>query len=433
MAAIQRPGPQRPTSQRPSPQRPTSRPLQEPEAAKPTPTAIVAVKRLFAAETPEFFLLLGTTLFLLIFGLVMVLSSSAIDSRNSDGDFFARASRQAVFALVGLPVMLIASRAPAIFWRRWAWHAIGLGLVLQLLVVFTPLGWGNGYNTNWLKIGSITLQPSEFIKLALVVWLAWVLTMKRHLLHEWRHVVFPILPVAGLAIVLVLVGNDLGTAVVLLSIIVGALFFAGVRLRFIAVALAGIALPAWIAISASGSRSGRFEAWLAGCDPTKLDPLIYDLHCWQSVNGWQALAHGGVFGVGLGNSTAKWAWLPAADNDFIFAIIGEELGLFGSLLVLALFVVLAICLVRIIRMVREPFAKVATSVVLVWIIGQALINIAVVLGLLPVLGVPLPLVSSGGSALITTMTAIGIALSFARTRPAPILRDAPVRSSRIVR
>jgi cell division protein FtsW len=214
---------------------------------------------------------------------------------------------------------------------------------------------------------------------------------------------------------------------------VGSLFFAGVRLRFIAVALVGVALPAWIAISASGSRSGRFEAWLAGCDPAKLDPIVYGLHCWQSVNGWQALAHGGVFGVGLGNSASKWAWLPAADNDFIFAIIGEELGMLGCLLVLAVYVVLAVCLVRIIRMVREPFAKIATSVVLVWIVGQALVNIAVVLGLLPVLGVPLPLVSSGGSALIATMTAVGVVLSFARVRPEPVVGKIPAGAGRIVR
>ncbi|MEO5534792.1 MAG: putative lipid II flippase FtsW [Pseudolysinimonas sp.] len=361
-------------------------------------------------------MLLGTTLFLLAFGLVMVLSSSSIESRVDDGDFFAQASRQGIFALVGIPVMLIASRAPVSFWRRWAWHAVGIGLLLQLLV-FTPLGFGNGYNTNWLRLGSFTLQPSEFIKFALVVWLAWVLTTKRHLLDNWRHVALPIFPVAGLAIVLVLLGNDLGTALILLAIVLGALFFAGVRLRIILAALAAVALPGWIAISVSASRSGRFDAWLAGCDPKKLDPVLYGLHCWQSVNGWEALAHGGVFGVGLGNSAAKWAWLPAADNDFIFAIIGEELGLVGCILVLILFVLLAICFIRIIRMVRDLFAKTATSVAMVWIIGQAFVNIAVVLGVLPVLGVPLPLVSSGGSALITTMAAIGVVLSFARTSP----------------
>lgn len=402
-------------------------------AEKAAPTAIVAVRRLFAAETPEFFLLLGTTVFLVAFGLVMVLSSSSIESRASDGDFFAQASRQGLFALIGLPLMLLASRAPISFWRRWAWHAIGLGLVLQLLV-FTGLGWGNGYNTNWLQIGSFTMQPSEFIKLALVVWLAWVLTTKNHLLHDWKHVALPIFPVAGLAVLLVLVGNDLGTAAILVMIVLGALFFAGVRLRVILATLAAIALPAWLAISASESRSGRFEAWLSGCDPDRLSAILYETHCWQSVNGWEALAHGGILGVGLGGSSAKWSWLPEADNDFIFAVIGEELGLLGAMLVLVLFAVLTVCFIRIIRMVRDPFAKVATSVAMVWIVGQALVNIGVVLGVLPVLGVPLPLVSAGGSALVTSLVAIGIVLSFARHRPHSLADDVPVvRSSRIVR
>ncbi|WP_395639218.1 putative lipid II flippase FtsW [Pseudolysinimonas sp.] len=390
------------------------------------------MRKLFAAETPEFFLLLGTTLFLVAFGLVMVLSSSSIESRLSDGDFFAQASRQGLFALVGVPLMLLASRTPISFWRRWAWHAIALGLVLQLLV-FTPLGWGNGYNTNWVRLGSFTLQPSEFIKLALVIWLAWVLTTKNHLLQDWKHVALPIFPVAGLAMLLVLFGNDLGTVTILFVIVLGALFFAGVRMRVLLATVVAVALPAWAAISLSESRSGRFEAWLAGCDPDKISPLIYDLHCWQSVNGWEALAHGGVFGVGLGNSAGKWSWVPAADNDFIFAIIGEELGLVGAVIVLALFVVLAVALIRIFRMVRDRFARVATSVVLVWIIGQALVNIAVVLGVLPVLGVPLPLVSAGGSALVTSLVGIGIVLSFARHRPHSLADDVPVvRSTRIV-
>jgi len=400
--------------QRPGPTRPSPRNDAGPPETKPVPTAIVAVRKLFAAETPEFFLLLGTTLFLVAFGLVMVLSSSSIESHVSDGDFFARVSRQGLFALIGVPLMLLASRAPVIFWRRWAWHAVALGLVLQMLV-FTGLGWGNGYNTNWLKIGSFTLQPSEFIKLALVVWLAWVLTTKSHLLHDWKHVALPIFPVAGLAIFLVLLGNDLGTAAILLTIVLGALFFAGVRVRVILTTLVAVALPAWLAITLSESRSGRFEAWLAGCDEGKLNALLYSLHCWQSVNGWEALAHGGVFGVGLGNSAGKWSWVPEADNDFIFAIIGEELGLLGAIVVLLLFVLLTVCFVRIIRMVREPFARVATSVVMVWIIGQAFVNIGVVLGVLPVLGVPLPLVSAGGSALVTSLGGIGIVLSFARS------------------
>lgn len=142
-----------------------------------------------------------------------------------------------------------------------------------------------------------------------------------------------------------------------------------------------------------------------------------------------ALASGGVFGVGLGNSKAKWSWLPEADNDYIFAIIGEELGLIGAVVVLSLFVVLAVGMIKIIRQSRDPFVKTVTGGILAWIIGQALINIAVVLGLLPVLGVPLPLISAGGSALIMTLVAIGVVLSFARDLPGkndPGLTNAPL-------
>ena len=384
-----------------------------PPEPQPPRAAVVAVRKLFAAETPEFFLLLGTTVFLVVFGLVMVLSSSSIESYVDSKDFFTIATRQGLYALIGIPVMLIAARAPISFWKRWARVAVFLGIGLQLLVVFTPLGWGNGYNQNWIRIGSFTAQPSELIKLAFVVWLAWMLTMRPQIMDDWKRILFTIGPVVGLSIGLVLMGADLGTAVILISIALGALFFAGVKLRWIGGAIAVIAVIALIFVQVSGSRSGRVAAWLGGCT----NPELAQNECYQVTHGWQSLANGGLFGVGLGNSTGKWSWVPEADNDFIFAIIGEELGLLGAILVLGLFVVLAICFVRIIRMSRDPFAKLATSVAMVWIIGQAFVNIAVVLGLLPVLGVPLPLVSAGGSALITTLAAIGVVLSFARHRP----------------
>ena len=379
------------------------------------------MRRIFAAETPEYFMLLGTTIFLVAFGLVMVLSSSSIESRVEDGDFFAKASRQGLYALVGLPLMLIAARAPMSFWKRWAWHAMIIAIVAQLLVVATNLGVGNGYNRNWLRIGSFTAQPSEVVKLALIIWLAKVLTSKSHLLNNWKHVALPIAPVAGAAIFFVLLGNDLGTAIILVAVVIGALFYSGVRLRIIAAALAIISVIGIVAVQLSDSRRTRIGAWMEGCT----NPADLPLDCWQTVHGWEALASGGVFGVGLGNSTAKWSWLPEADNDFIFAIIGEELGLIGAILVLLLFVILTICFIRIIRFSRDPFAKIATSVAMVWIVGQAFVNIAVVLGVLPVLGVPLPLVSAGGSALITTLVAIGIVLSFARTKPEPSAEVAP--------
>jgi len=384
---------------------------------------VVAVRRLFAAEAPEFFLLLGTTMFLVVFGLVMVLSSSSIESYVDSKDFFTTATRQGLYALIGVPVMLIAARAPISFWKRWARVAVFLGIGLQLLVIFTPLGWGNGYNQNWIRIGSFTAQPSELIKLAFVVWLAWMLTARPQLLDDWKRILFSIGPVVGLSIGLVLFGADLGTAVILISIALGALFFAGVKLRWIAGAIAMISVIALLFVQLSLSRSNRVAAWLGGC----ANPKLAQSDCYQVTHGWQSLAHGGVFGVGLGNSTGKWSWVPEADNDFIFAIIGEELGTVGAILVLGLFVVLAICFVRIIHMSRDPFAKLATAAAMVWIIGQAFVNIAVVLGLLPVLGVPLPLVSAGGSALITTLAAIGVVLSFARHRPEPALDPGAAR------
>ena len=411
MARVQRPGPARPT--------PRNRP--ETPDEKPVPSAIVAVRKLFAAETPEFFLLLGTTVFLLVFGLVMVLSSSAIQSRIDDGDFFARAARQGLYAVIGLPLLLLASRAPISFWKRWAGWAVIAGVALQLLV-FTDLGFETGGNRGWLDLGSFTAQPSELIKLALVIWLPWILVKKAAHLDEWRQVLVPIGPIVAVGVGLVLLGNDLGSASIIILLTLGTLFFAGVRLRHLAAAVAVIAVLAAGVATLSLSRRDRIDAWLSGC----VDPSLLGNECWQTVHGWEALAHGGVFGVGLGNSAGKWSWIPAADNDFIFAIIGEELGLVGCLLVLALFVLLAICFVRIIRLSRDPFAKVATAAVMTWLIGQAFVNIAVVLGVLPVLGVPLPLVSAGGSALLTTMAAIGIVLSFARHRPHSLADDVPV-------
>ncbi|MCU1417632.1 MAG: ftsW [Schumannella sp.] len=412
----------RPTPQRTTPQRSARRPAPEPEAQRPR-TVVVAVRRLFSAETPEYFLLLGTTLFLVVFGLIMVLSSSSIEARAAGGDFFAQASRQGLYALVGIPAMLLAARAPAAFWRRWAGTAVVIAVALQLLVFLPGLGYASGQNRNWINLGSFTAQPSELIKLALIIWLAWVLSRKGDALHEWREVAIPVLPITVVTTGLVLAGNDLGTATIILAIVFGALFYAGVRLRILAAALAAVSVVALVAVQLSDSRSNRIAAWLGQCS----DPTLYSRDCWQSIHGWEALAHGGVLGVGLGNSTGKWFWIPEAANDFIFAIIGEELGLLGAILVIGLFVVLTICFVRIIRMNRDPFAKLAVSAAMVWIIGQAFVNIAVVLGLLPVLGVPLPLVSAGGSALITTLTAIGVVLSFARHRPAAVHAGAPRR------
>ncbi|MDI2098243.1 putative lipid II flippase FtsW [Ruicaihuangia caeni] len=375
-------------------------------------TAVVAIKRIFAAEGANYFLLLGTTIFLVVLGLVMVLSSSAVESLRDGGGGFSGFTNQGLYALIGVPLMLVVSRLPVSFFKRWAPIGIAVGIVLQLLV-FTPLGWGYGGNRNWLSLAGFSMQPSELVKLALCLWLAWVLSAKPERLHDWRQLLKVVAPVAAASIGLVLVGNDLGTAVIMLAIVFGSLFFAGVRLRFLVVPGILIGMFGVLFAQLSASRRARIEAWLSGCETDYLDT------CWQVQHGTWALASGGVFGVGLGNSRTKWSWLPEAENDFIFAIIGEELGLLGAAVVLLLFVVLAIAFVRIIRQQRDPFSRIVASGIMVWVISQAFVNIAVVLGILPVLGVPLPLISAGGSALITTLLGIGVALALARNRAMP--------------
>ncbi|MCU1636737.1 MAG: ftsW [Cryobacterium sp.] len=368
--------------------------------------------RLFRAETGNYFLLLGTTLFLVVFGLVMVLSSSAVDSYLENAGFFGGILRQGVFALVGIPLMLVVSRLPLAFWRRVAWPALITSCLLQCLVVFTPLGVEVAGNRNWLSLGGFQLQPSELIKVALVIWLGMILSLKQDRLDDWRHMLIPVFGVGGGAVFLVLIGGDLGTVMIMAGILFGALFFVGVRLRMLGIPLlAGAAVAAVVALS-SPNRMTRILSFLGtGCDE---QTGAISAACWQPLHGTWALANGGVFGVGLGNSTAKWSWLPAADNDYIFAIIGEELGLVGAIVVLGMFILLAFAFIRIMRSALNVHARVTTAAVMVWIIGQALVNIGVVLGVFPVLGVPLPLISAGGTALMTTLIAIGVVLSFTR-------------------
>ena len=356
----------------------------------------------------SYYLLTGATAILVVLGLVMVLSSSSVESLAADKSAYTEFAKQARFALIGLPLLWIASRLPLSLYKKAGWPLIGAAAVLQLLV-FTPLGFAANGNRNWLSVGPIIVQPAEAAKVALALWLGAVLARKQPLLREWKHAVIPVLPVAGLIIGLVLVGKDLGTVLVLLLLVAGAMYIAGVPLRVFGVA--GVLVGAGVAFLASTSnRLARITCWASNtCDPTDGG--------YQTLHGTWGLATGGWWGLGLGQSREKWSYLPEAHNDFIFAIIGEELGLVGTLLVLVLFTLLALAMSRVIRRHPDPFVKITTAGIAFWLIGQALINIAVVIGLAPVIGVPLPLVSAGGSALIMSMAAIGIVISFARAEP----------------
>ncbi|MFB8229313.1 putative lipid II flippase FtsW [Cellulosimicrobium sp. NPDC055967] len=360
----------------------------------------------------SYYLLVGATALLTIIGLVMVFSSSAVTEIAAGKSPFNAFAKQAQFVLIGLPVLLIATRIPVAWYRRLAWPALVAAVALQLLI-FTPLAKNVNGNTNWIDLGAFDVQPSEVAKLALALWLGAVLGRKQRLLGQWRHVLVPAVPVAVVVIGLVLAGHDLGTALVLMALVAGAFFVSGADGRLLALG-AGIAAfvvgYVFILNQSGGDRLGRIMATYRECTDTLGE-------CYQSLHGQWALGTGGLTGVGLGASREKWSYLPEAHNDFIFAVIGEELGLFGTLLVLGLFVIVGVATSRIIRRHPDPFVKITTAAIACWIVGQAFINIGVVIGLLPVIGVPLPLVSAGGSALIMTMAALGVLISFARTEP----------------
>ena len=360
----------------------------------------------------SYYLITGVMAMLVALGLVMVLSSSSVDSltATSGASPYAIFLNQARYALIGVPLAWLASRLPIRFYKRYAWPILVGALTLQILV-FSYLGRASGGNRNWLQLpGGQSIQPSEFAKLALAVWLGVVLARKRALLHRWVHVLVPGLLVALGAVGLVLLGHDLGTALIMLILIAGALFVAGVPLRMFAVALVVAAVALSQLAQGTDTRVARLNAFFnPECDVLNA--------CYQSQRGLYGLASGGLTGIGLGESREKWSYLPEAHNDFIFAIIGEELGLLGTLVVLGLFGLLTLALTRVIRRHGDPFVQITTGAIGAWVLGQALINIAVVIGLFPVVGVPLPLVSAGGSALITTMMALGVVLSFARAEP----------------
>lgn len=419
-----------------NPPRATSRPQVPDEGTPRGSSARISLGRVFRAEGTNFYLLLGTTVFLVGFGLVMVLSSSSVESYLDEEGFFGGFFKQGAFALIGIPVMLLVSRLPVGFWKWLAPIAMVVSSLLQALVVFTDLGTGVGGNTNWLNLFGVQFQPSELIKVSLVIWIGLIVSRKEPMLTDWKRGLLPILLTSGAAIGLVLLGGDLGTVFVMAAMLLGGLFFAGVRLRMLSVLLAaGGALFAVVAVTSEN----RFKRIMSFVDGTCEDAAAQVNECWQTLHGDYALANGGVLGAGLGNSKAKWSWLPAAHNDYIFAIIGEELGLIGAIVVFVLFAVLAVAFVRIMNSSDDTFVRVATATAMSWMIGQALMNIGVVLGVFPVFGVPLPLISAGGTALLTTLIGIGIVLSFARhiteTSPpsaaATALRSAKPRRTRL--
>ncbi|QDY91406.1 putative lipid II flippase FtsW [Arthrobacter sp. UKPF54-2] len=359
-----------------------------------------------------YYLILGSTLALTAIGIMMVLSASSVEAIAAGESAYTAAGKQSLFAGIGVFCMFVLSRVNVVWLKRGAWFAIIAAfilLVLVLLVGRSALG-----NQNWIDVGPFTFQPSEAAKLALALWMATVLHAKAKLLDQAKHALVPVvLPGAAGIIGLILMGNDLGTAMIVMLITAAALFFAGVRLYLFGIAGVVLAVGTAVLAITSPNRVCRILSWTG---QTCADGSDVN---YQSTNGLYALASGGWFGVGLGQSRQKYSWIPEAHNDFIFAIIGEELGLIGTIVVLVLFAILGTAIYRVVVAQQDLFHRVLAGAIMVWLLGQAAINMAVVTGLLPVVGIPLPFISYGGSALLMSLCAIGVVLSLARAQMEP--------------
>jgi cell division protein FtsW len=370
--------------------------------------------RLRAALAPldrpltSYYLILGTSGLLLAVGLVMVLSTSSASQLESGGSPYSVFVHQVIGALAGLAMMWVLARLPPKLLRTLAFPLLlaaiaGLVLVLAFGVPVAGV-------RRWIYVGGgVQVQPSEFAKLAFLIWGADLLARKEKLgqLNDWRTLLIPLLPGAAVVALLVILGDDLGTTFLLLVILLALLWVIGTPARLFAGILGLIMFALLLLVKVAQYRSGRITGFF---NPT----LSND---WQLIQGKYAVGSGGLFGVGLGDSQQKWGWVPNADTDFIFAILGEELGLIGTGCVVLLYGGLAYAGLRVARRVTDPFMRLAAAGATAWIVVQALVNVCAVIGLLPITGVPLPLISQGLSSVLATMAAIGMLLCFARREP----------------
>ncbi|WP_084076738.1 FtsW/RodA/SpoVE family cell cycle protein [Demequina sp. NBRC 110057] len=358
-----------------------------------------------------YYLLVAGTAILVLVGLALVLSTTSNYALRADSGAspYRLFITQAVALVIGMGGLVAGSHLSLTWWKRLApWTLLASYALLALVLV---AGKSVNGNKNWLIIGGMSFQPSEFAKLGLALFLGVTLATFRRELTTLKGILIPGGVAAALVLLLVLAGGDLGTAMVICLLVGGAYWVAGMPLRyFLVLAAAGVGMVLYM-LEKGTTRGSRIDVWL---NPENCDPQG---SCMQAIHGLWALASGGLWGLGPGMSREKWAGLPAADNDFIFAVIGEEFGLIGTGLVLIAFGMIAVAINRLVRRHRDPFVQIASGAIGAWIVGQALINIAVVIGLLPVTGVPLPLVSSGGSSLIVSLAAIGVLLAFARHEP----------------
>lgn len=356
-----------------------------------------------------YYLLLGATGLLLTIGLIMVLSASSVYAYRVTGNSYFIVEKQVMWVAIGLPVAFVASRVPRKWLRNLTWPMMTVAVIL-LGLTQTPMGVRVNGNTNWLALGPFQIQPSEIAKLAVILWAAHIYALKDKKLTSWHQIMMPVVPGVLLVAGLIILGHDLGTALVVFGILVGMLWAIGAPGRLFGIALAVVGVAALYLASSNSERQQRLFNFI--------DPFEdYQDAGWQAAHGLYALSTGGLFGRGIGASQQKWGDLPEAHTDFIFAVLGEELGLFGTLLVLGLFLTIAYAAIRVASHTKDAFVRYATFGIIIWLVGQMMVNVGMVLAVMPVIGIPLPLISYGGSALLPSLAALGILIGFARTEP----------------
>lgn len=354
-------------------------------------------------------MLLVTTLGLAIFGCIMVLSASSVTMISQGQSPFSQVSSQVMFLVLGVIAMAGITRIPVGYYHKKSvvYAMLVAALVMQLAVVVVGVE-VNG-NRNWLKIPGIgQIQPSEFSKLAIIMWLAWVYSRHGDISRSIWRTLFPSIYGVGALVLLIMLGGDMGTAMVYGFIFVGMMWLAGASRSSLLKIGGAFAVLALVGVLSSANRVARIFGIWGSCT---------NANCDQANSGEVALTTGGFLGVGLGQSRQKYNYLAEAHNDYIFAIIGEELGLLGTLAVLLLYVGLVYCAVRIMLRTTDPLVRLATGGIMIWLTSQAIINMGMVSRILPVIGVPLPFVSYGGSSLLSSLFAAGLLLAFARQTP----------------
>ena len=372
-------------------------------------TTAAGVRRTAERPLTSYYLLLGGTAMLLAIGLMMVLSASSVYSYEQHGSSYYIFLKQLTWVAIGLPAAWLASRFNRRLLRLLAWPSVLVAVVL-LALTQTSLGFAVNGNRNWLALGPIQVQPSEIAKLAIILWSADVYAKKEKLLGNPWHALIPVAPVVATISLLVVLQHDLGTALVLFALLLGLLWVVGVPARLFGIALSLVGVVAFYLAASNAERRARLTSFI---DPFK----DFQGDGWQAGHGLLGMASGGIFGKGLSASQQKWGNLPEAHTDFIFAVLGEELGLIGTLLVLALFGAIAYAAIRLAINTADPFVRYVTAGVTIWLMAQMIINVGMVLALLPVIGIPLPLVSYGGSALVPSLVALGLLVGFARAEP----------------